>query len=174
MFESVDGWRNFWRSLSCMTGLIRFLKSLIRIFESNVHVSWMRPALLSCLASYAIWALLFVKSSARYTEYRDPSAASKGLSFKFFLHFMTRALVRLLANFTMIDRGGVVGRTGGGRDCSLLSSSGSGASGGSLTWGLGGGLPKRWATSMSSRTLLNNFRHWRIFILYLPVLHCSF
>ena len=89
-----------------------------------------------------------------------PSAASKGLSFKFFLYFMTRALVHLLANFTMIDRGGVVGWTGGEGECSLLSSSGSGASGGSLTWGLGGGLPKWWATSMSSRTRGGETLRW--------------
>ena len=68
------------------------------------------------------------------------------------LFFMIRALVRLLANSTMIDHVGVVGWMGGDGERSLLSSSGSGVSGGSLTWGLGGGLPKRWTTSMSSRT----------------------
>ena len=54
-----------------MTGLIRVLKSLVKIFESNVRVSWMWPDLLSCLASYAIWPLLLVRSSAMYTECSD-------------------------------------------------------------------------------------------------------
>ena len=127
-----------------ITDIQTYLHILLEWQGSHMSVIWniMYLWFTLTLAYYRHLSSHLVRSSTRYTYCRDPSAASKGLSFNLFSFFITRASVHIRTNFMIIDHGGFVVCMGGEGECSMVS-----LTGGSLPWSfeeayLSGGWPQ--------------------------------
>ena len=139
------GYLNLLMSCWVLTCDILPYLSLIRILESKVHVSLIRRPSFSWRACHAKLARLFVRSWEIDILALGPLACCTGLFLRFLHVFINHAFVLRLASFTIMGRG---------RTCAADAASPSVVAASSDGSGWGGGLPRRWASSMSSSTNL--------------------